>query len=156
MKFSTWLNSTNMNSFRAFVLTIIASIILVFFTAISGTLMMDRTSASSALNHDPGIRAAAQTTETSHHSYGMQLATAVLALLGAALGLGVAATYGDRVTAKEHTEAKERGRMAGLAIARSMGLDSQPPLTTTEMPAVQIEQTTKLNGDDNGGIRNGE
>ncbi len=117
MTFSDWLNRTSMNSFRSFVISMVTTGVVVYFCVISGMLMLDKEAARAKLSPDAGIRASAQTSETSHHSYGMQLATAILTLLGAAIGINAAAVFGDRVTAKEHVEAKERGRVAGTAAA---------------------------------------
>lgn len=117
MTFSEWLNRTSMTSFRSMVISVVTSIVVVYFSVISGILLLDKESARAKLNADDGIRASAQTSESSHHSYGMQLATAILTLLGAAIGVNALSQFGDRKTAKELIEAQERGRVGGVAAA---------------------------------------
>lgn len=117
MNFSTWLNKTSMTSFRSFVLTLITSLVICWFASLAGKLLLYDSPSAVALNEDAAIRASAQTTETSHHSYGMQVVTAVLTLLGVAIGVNAAGVFGDRVTSREHAEAKERGQVAGAVAA---------------------------------------
>lgn len=139
MSFSGWLKETSMNQFRSFALTILFCLTVTVLTAISCIMLLDDSSAAAALNKDPAIRAAAQTTETSHHSYGMQVITAVLSLMGVAIGVNAAAVFGDRSTAKEYLEAKERGKVSGVAaaaVAAQVVQDAQNGIVTKDHAAV--------------------
>lgn len=141
MAFKDWLNGTSMTSFRSFVLVIITAAILIYFSVLAGMMLMHEAPASLIMSKDAAIRTAAQVTENSHHNYGMQIVTAVLQLLGVALGINAASVFGDRVTAKEHQEAKHRGKIAGAAIAAQLGLTTNGHTVTTkehEAPKVQV------------------
>jgi hypothetical protein len=146
MSFKDWLNGTSMTSFRSFVLVIITSIILIYFSVLAGIMLIHDAPSALIMSKDPAIRAAAQTTESSHHNFGYQIVTAILQLIGLALGINAASAFGDRVTAKEHSEAKERGKIAGAAIAASMGATNGH--TTKEHPAPKVQINTEIKGDE--------
>jgi Na+-transporting methylmalonyl-CoA/oxaloacetate decarboxylase gamma subunit len=141
MTWSDWFNKTSMQSFRSFLLSLIASVVVLWFSGLAGAMLMDKASAGAALNRDPGIRAAAQTTETSHHSYGMQIVTAVLTFLSVAIGANVVGQGVDRFSSREHAEAKERGRVSGMAaaaVAAQVVQDAKNGQITKERPAMQV------------------
>lgn len=67
------------------------------------------------------LRAAAQTTETSHHNYGMQITNALFLLITAAIGANVIGQGVDRFSSREHGESKakiERAKSEGVESAR--------------------------------------
>jgi Na+-transporting methylmalonyl-CoA/oxaloacetate decarboxylase gamma subunit len=161
MTISDWLNKTSMQSFRSFLLSLIVSITVLWFSGLAGIMLLDNASAGAALNRDPGIRAAAQTTETSHHSYGMQIVTAVLTFLSVAIGANIVGQGVDRFSSKELHEAKERGRVSGVAaaaVAAQIVENAKNGNVTSEQPAMQVnaEHADITQEASNGGVRNGE
>jgi hypothetical protein len=168
MRFKDWLNGTSMNSFRTFVLTIVGALVLLFFSSLGGKLLLYDMPDAALLHQDASVRAAAQTSESSHHNYGMQVVTAVLAFLTAAIVTGAAASFGDRKTSREHTdglakveEAKERGRVAGTAaaaLAAQVVENAKNGKTTKEHAAMTVnaDQANITQEAPNGETRPGE
>jgi hypothetical protein len=115
--FSEWLNHTSMNALKAFVLMALAAFVIMLFSVVSCIMLLDNASAAAALNRDPAIRAAAQTTESAHHSSGKDVANLIFAFLTAAIVTNAVAVYGDRTTSKEKYEAIERGKASGAVAA---------------------------------------
>lgn len=143
---SKFLNGTNMNSFRSFVLTLLFSAVITGFSTVACVMVLDESSANAVLSKDPAISAAARTTETSHHNTGKVIIDGVLQVFLLALGIGAASIYGDRTTSREHfegkaklEEAKVKGQISGTAAAAAAAQvvsDAKTAMITKEHQAL--------------------
>lgn len=150
-EFRVWLNGTMMTSFRSFVLSAVGGIVLIGSSIVGWISVLDRSAEMAWKFNDPSIRASLQTSETSHQNTGREILTIVFTFLTAAIVTNAASQIGDRVTSKEHVEAKERGRLAGAAVAASLVTSERPAVVgKANNVNVNVEEPT------NGSARDGE
>ncbi len=131
-----FINNINTNTFGSLVSQFCWLVGSLAFTVVACYLLLD----------DTGRQADA------HHSYGFQLATALLfAWTGKTLA-GVADSYGKRTTHPEYVEAMERGKTTGAAAALVLAdaaVDvkaARDAKTTSEHPASPVMQVTAEQG----------
>ena len=158
MTFSDWLNKTSMQSLRSLAITLVFCLVVLAFTVTAIAMFMSASAAvafresASMIKGDTtkaiidaaaAMRAAAQTTETSHHQYGMQITTAIFYLIGAALGINVVGQGVDRFSSKELHKAKAEGRVASVAAAAAAA-QLVEDAKTKERPAVVVKQADSV------------
>lgn len=166
MTFSDWLNKTSMQSLRGFAIILVFVVVVFAFsvTAIAMFLsdssaagfrfaaeMVQRDTTKAVIDAAAALRAAAQTTETSHHNFGMQITTAIFTLIGIAMGVNVVGQGVDRFSSKELHRAKQEGQVAGVAAAAAAAKlvqDAKPQngvfSTTHERPAINVENAERV------------